>query len=93
MRKTDELAFGIGTVVAALLTWHAYYSNSHPGTAKINELVYIVLFFPSVGLMAAENASRLEQIVVVIFVVLANGALYLLFAFLFRKLIALAEKP
>jgi hypothetical protein len=51
MRKSDKLAFGIGMVVAGLLTWHAYYSNSHPGTAKISELVYIVLFFSSVGLI------------------------------------------
>ena len=93
MTKTDKLSFGIGMVVAGLLTWRTYYTNSHPGTAKISELVYVVLFLPSVGFMATENASRLEQIFVVIFVVLTNGALYWLVVCLFRKLIALAEKP
>ena len=93
MSRVDKLSFSIGMLVASLLTWSAYYSNSHPGATKISEFVYLILFPPSVGFMAAENASKMEQVIIVALVVTANGGFYWLISFMFRKLIALAERP
>jgi putative effector of murein hydrolase LrgA (UPF0299 family) len=80
-------------LVATLLTWNAYYSNSHPATTKISESVFLILFPPSVGLMATENASKPEQIMIVVLLVIGNGGLYWLISFLVRKLTGLAEEP
>jgi hypothetical protein len=43
--------------------------------------------------MAADNASRFEQIFIVLFLVSANGALYWVASLLLRKLFDWAERP
>jgi hypothetical protein len=86
MRRIDHLFVLIGITVAAFLTWYAYYSNSHREVTRINELVYLVLFPPSIGLMVTENASEWGQAVIVSVVVAANGALYGLLSVACRKM-------
>jgi hypothetical protein len=93
LKKPDKLSFGVGVAVALLLTSCAYYSNSHPGAARISELAYLVFFPPSIGLMATENASRPEQIVIVLFLAMANGALYWLASFICRRLVGSRDRP
>ena len=91
MSRIDKLSFGIGILVAIILTLASYYSNSHPGSTKISDTVFVILFPPSVGLMVTENAGRTEQIMVVVLLVIANGGLYWLISVLVRKLKGLAE--
>jgi hypothetical protein len=85
MRKIDQFFILIGLVVGGFLTWHSYYSNSHREAAKINELIYILLFPPSLGLMATENASEASQALIISIVVAANGAIYGLGSMIVRK--------
>ena len=87
MRSVDKVLAGIGMVIAGCLTWSAYYSNLHPGATRINEMVYLVLFPPSLGLMATEKASVFEQVTITIFLICANGALYGLASAALRKLL------
>ena len=93
MNRIDKFSFAIGMLVATLLTWNAYYSNSHPGATKISESVFFILFPPSLGLMMTENASKREQIMIVVPLVIGNGSLYWLISFLVRKLKSAAEGP
>ena len=86
MNKIDRIGALIGMAVAALLTAYAYYSNSHRGSPRIDELVYLVLFPPSIGLMATENASPLSQAFIVTVVVAANGGFYALVAAVLREM-------
>ena len=86
MKTIDGLFAGIGVIVAGFLTWHAYYSNLHREIKHIDELFYIVLFPPSIGLMVTENASRWDQVFIVLVVVLANGALYGIVSILVREI-------
>lgn len=76
MRRFELIAAATGVVIAALLTWSAYYSNSHNGAWKISELVFLVLFPSSLGLMVTENASAFGQAVIVLMVVVVNGVYY-----------------
>jgi hypothetical protein len=80
-------------LVATLLTWNAYYSNSHPGAAKISGSVFFILFPPSIGLMTTESASKPEQIMIIVLLVIGNGGIYWLISFLVRRLRGLAEEP
>lgn len=66
---------GVGFVIAILLTCLAYYQNSHNVYYGLDR-VYLVLFPPSLGLMATERAGVLMQLVIVVFVSLQNAALY-----------------
>jgi FtsH-binding integral membrane protein len=91
MKKIDWLLAGIGLAVASFLTWHAYHANAHRDVAQINEYIYIVLFPPSLGLMATENASKAGQVFIVLTVVSANGFLYCLVAKAVRHMLRLGE--
>jgi hypothetical protein len=86
LRKFDLIAAAIGVAVASLLTWSAYYSNSHGGRGKISESVFLVLFPSSLGLMATENASVLGQVTIVLIVVAVNGVLYGLVSVVWRAI-------
>jgi len=86
MRKIDRLFVLSGLAVAGFLTWYAYYSNSHREATKINELVYLLLFPPSIGLMVTESATLIGQVIIVSIVVAANGALYGLVSVVVRKM-------
>jgi hypothetical protein len=44
MKRFELIAAATGVVIAALLTWSAYYSNSHNGALKISELVFSYYF-------------------------------------------------
>ena len=66
---------GVGFAIAIFLTWLAYYQNSHNVYYGLDG-VYLLLFPPSVGLMATENAGVVGQVVTVAFVSLLNAALY-----------------
>ncbi len=85
MDKMDRLAFLVGVVIAGLLTWIAYHSHSGPTRAR--DLVYLLLFPPSVGYMATDNATRIDRVFIVIFALTSNGLLYWLALRLLRKLI------
>jgi hypothetical protein len=50
--------------------------------------VFLLLFFPSFGLIATDNASSLERIVAEVTAVAANGALYGVICMAIRKLLA-----
>lgn len=65
----------VGFGIAILLTGLAYYQNSHNTYYGLDGL-YLVLFPPSVGLMATERAGILGQIVVVVIVSIQNAVLY-----------------
>ena len=78
MKKLDWLLVAIGMAVGSLLTWYAYYSNSHLEAPHIAEFLYIVFFPPSIGLMVTENASYAGQAIIILVVVSANGGLYAL---------------
>jgi hypothetical protein len=86
MKRIDCLFAVIGIVVAGFLTWYAYYSNSHREAARISELIYILLFPPSIGLMVTENASAASQALIISVVVAANGAIYGLGSMIARKI-------
>ncbi len=86
MKRIDYLFFLIGSLIAGFLTWHAYYSNSHREAAKISELVYILLFPPSIGLMVTEKASPASQALIISMVVATNGAIYGLGSMIARKI-------
>ena len=86
MHKTDRLAALLGVVVGLALTSYAYYSNSHPHAPKPNELVYILLFPPSIGLMATENASTTAHVIIVAGVAAANGGYFALLSAILRGL-------
>lgn len=72
-------------MVAGLLTWYAYFSNSHREATKLSEWVYLVLFPPSIGLMVTENATVAGQVIIVSIVVAANGVLYGLVSLITRN--------
>jgi hypothetical protein len=84
MNRIDRLGGLIGMAVAALLTWYAYYSNSHPNATRLSELAYILLFPSSIGLMATENATVLSQAIIVAIVIFANGGFYALLSAILR---------
>lgn len=86
MNKTDRLGALVGIAVAGLLTSYAYYFNSHRDAPRIDDLVYLVLFPPSIGLMATENASVLGQVFIIAVVVAANGGFYALVTAILRGL-------
>jgi hypothetical protein len=92
MRKFDVIAAAIGVVVASLLTWSAYYSNSHGGEGKISESVFLLLFPSSLGLMATENASVVEQATIVSIVVAINGIIYGSVSFALRAMFGKNQK-
>jgi hypothetical protein len=85
VRKIDWSFALVGLTVAGLLTWYAYYSSSHREAKKISELVYLVLFPPSIGLMVTENATVAGQVIIVSIVVAANGVLYGLVSMIARN--------
>jgi hypothetical protein len=87
VNKTDRIGALIGIFVGAVLTAYAYYSNSHQSAPKINELVFLVLFPPSIGLMGTENASPLSEAFIVAVVVLSNGGFYALVTAVFREML------
>ena len=86
MNKTDQRFAFIGMAIAAALTWYAYYSNSHPKAPRLDDLVYIVLFPPSIGLMATERASALSQAFIVTMVIAANGGWFAFLSAVGRKI-------
>jgi len=86
MKRIDKFFVLVGIAVGAFLSWYAYYSNSHREVTSINEYVYLVLFPPSIGLMATENASSSGQVFIVLTVVAANGFLYGLASTAIRKI-------
>jgi len=86
MRKLDKIASVIGMTVACLLTWLAYYSNSHPEFPKLSDWIYLLLFPGSIGYMASENATRGEEVFIVIITIISNGILYCLASFVLRRL-------
>jgi hypothetical protein len=86
MKKIDRVFVLVGIAVGAFLTWYAYYSNSNVEATRINELVYLFLFPPSIGLMVTENASLSGQVIIVLIVVAANGFLYGLASAAIRKI-------
>jgi hypothetical protein len=85
MKRIDKVFVLVGITVGAFLTWYAYYSNSHREVTRVNELVYLVLFPSSIGLMVTENASSFGQAIIVLIVVAANGFLYGLACAAIRK--------
>jgi len=86
MKRIDRVLVLVGIAVGASLTWYAYYSNSRVEATRINELVYLLLFPPSIGLMVTENASLSGQVIIVLIVVAANGFLYGLGSAAIRKI-------
>jgi len=76
MRKIDAFFGLVGVVIGGILIAYAYYSNSHHGGPGINEFAYLVLFPPSILLMATEKSTVLGQVVIGKIVVALNGALY-----------------
>jgi len=92
MKKIDWWFVAIGLAVASFLTWHAYYANAHPGVAQFDELIYIVFFPPSIGLMATENASKVGQVIIVLILVGLNGLLYCLVAKAVRSTLRFGEE-
>jgi hypothetical protein len=92
MKKFEWLFASIGLAIASFLTWHAYYANAHPHVAQFNEVIYIVFFPPSLGLMVTENASRAGQVIIVLTVVGANGLLYFLVAKLLRAMLRIGDR-
>jgi hypothetical protein len=92
MKKRELVPIGLGIAVSSFLTWHAYYSNSH-NTPQFSEIVYVVFSPGSIGFMAADSASRFEQIFIVLLLVSANGALYWVVAWSLRKLFDWAKRP
>jgi hypothetical protein len=86
IKKIDQLFVLIGLAVASFLTWYAYYSNSHREAVRISEVVYLLLFPSSIGLMVTENATSMGQTIIVSIVVAVNGALYGSTSVLVRKI-------
>jgi hypothetical protein len=92
MHKTDRLFALVGMAVGAALTWYAYYSNSHPQAPKLGDFVYLVLFPPSIGLMATENANKFVEAIVIAAVVAANGGWFAFLSAAGRKIFSSRPK-
>jgi hypothetical protein len=92
MHKTDRLAALLGIVVGLALTFYAYYSNSHPQAPKVADWVYLLLFPPSIGLMATENASTFGRAIIIAGVAAANGGYFALLSAILRGLFHFGRK-
>jgi hypothetical protein len=88
MKTIDKIFALLGIIVGALLLAYTYYANAHGGVSSAMQNVYLLLFFPSFGLIATDSASPLEQIIVGVAVVAANGVLYGVICIAIHKLVS-----
>lgn len=76
MTLRDKLFALLGLIVGGLLLWYSFYLNSHGGVPLWLQGIYLIFFFPSFGLMAAEGTTGLMADLLIVLVVLMNGAIY-----------------
>jgi hypothetical protein len=69
-----------GFAVALSLATLAYIHD--PSTVSNLDVLFLILWPPSIGLMAAENSTTLHRVLIVLFLSALNGVLYFGLAFL-----------
>ena len=89
MKKTFLWFSLVGMALAGILVRYAYYSNYHRNAPRLDDYAYLVICPPSIFLMATENASTSGQVLIISLVVILNGLLYGMVAFVFRRLFRL----
>jgi len=70
----------VGFGVALSLATLAYILD--PGTVSNLDVLYLILWPPSIGLMAAENSTTLHRVLIMLFLSALNGVLYFGLAFI-----------
>lgn len=70
----------VGFAVALSLATLAYILD--PATVSNLDVLYLILWPPSLGLMAAENSTTLHRVPIVLFLSALNGVLYFGLAFI-----------
>ena len=70
----------VGFAVALSLATLAYILD--PATVSNLDVLFLILWPPSIGLMAAENSTALHRVLIVLFLSALNGVLYFGLAFI-----------
>src|SRR5437899_3175217 len=70
----------VGFAVALSLATLAFILD--PATVSNLDVLFLILWPPSIGLMAAENSTTLHRVLIVLFLSTLNGVLYFGLAFI-----------